>query len=742
MASERRQVKLGFSIWASGQHPAGWRLPEASAHGTFDPGFMRDTARAAERGKLDYYFVGDRVVGLPSSQYEAPNEVLRPEALTLAAFIAAATTHIGIITTVNTTYSDPYTVARAIAELDHLSRGRMAWNIVTGKNEEAAGNYGRESHWDSDRRYSWTSEFIEVVRGLWDTWEDDALVADKGTGQFVDEAKVHRLNYRGRHFSVNGPINIARPPQGHVPMLHAGTSVESHEFGAQYADIRFILLQDFEAAQAYYRNTKAMLANYGRDEDQPLVAGLPVFVAGTAREAHAKFRQVQNLTVGQPNLTKLSDALGVDVTGYPADLPLDQIPELGGLTGRPALIVNRAQHALDDSAPLLGELALYVRRTGGNEVAVGDGPQVADFIERHFEARTTDGFILFPPYLPGPLDAFVDLVVPELQRRGLFRTEYPDHATFREFFGLAKPENQFVAGTLPAAAHPDTEPPTSYRAEHFVTAAELAKLQTDPRPPVVLDVRNANSGPAGRPEYEAGHIPGAVYVDLPTELQGVPEAMGGFSGARPLPPVEQLQDWARAWGISQGDPVVVYDNVSGTKAGRAWFVLRWAGIASVRLLDGGYQAWTADGHPVSTAEPDPVPGDVVLSPGHLPVLDADGAAEFAARGQLYDARGRGQFEAGHIPGATAAPTTDNLTGDGLLQDEPALRARFAALGIDGSQPVGVYCGGGVAGAHELAVLASLGLPAALFVGSFSAWSSDPDRPIETTTVETSDGSEA
>jgi thiosulfate/3-mercaptopyruvate sulfurtransferase len=269
---------------------------------------------------------------------------------------------------------------------------------------------------------------------------------------------------------------------------------------------------------------------------------------------------------------------------------------------------------------------------------------------------------------------------------------------------------------------------TSSRSEHFVTAAELAKLLAGPHPPVVLDVRNANGVPAGRPEYEAGHIPGAVYVDLPTELQGPSE---GFSGARPLPSIGELQARARAWGIRAGDPVVVYDNVAGTKAGRAWFVLRWAGIASVRLLDGGYQAWAGGGHPVSPAEPDPAPGDVVLSPGHLPVLDADQAATYAGRGELYDARGRGQFAAGHIPGAAAAPTTENLTEAGLLKDEQALRDRFAALGVDGSHPVGLYCGGGVAGAHELAVLASLGLPAALFVGSFSAWSSDPARPVET-----------
>jgi FMN-dependent oxidoreductase (nitrilotriacetate monooxygenase family) len=453
MSDERRHVKLGFSIWATGFHPAGWRLPEANAHGTFDPDFLRDTARAAERGKLDFYFIGDRVVGLPASQYESPNEVLRPEALTTAAFIAAVTSRIGIVTTVNTTYADPYTIARATAQLDHLSRGRIAWNIVTGKNEEAAGNFGRSEHWDAEKRYEWASEFIEIARGLWDSWEDDALVADKASGLFIDEQKVHKINYRGRYFSVDGPLNIARPVQGHVPILHAGTSEESHEFGAKYADIRFILLRDTAEAKAYYAETKARLAKYGRaEEEQSIVAGLPVYVAGTAREAHEKFRQIQHLTVVEASLAPLSAALGVDLTGYRLDTPIGEIPELAELTGRPALILDRARHAYGDESPTLRETALFFKRTQGKQVAIGDGGQVADYIEEQFHERTVDGFIIFPPYLPGPLDAFVDLVVPELQRRGLFRTDYGSERTFREFFGLARPANQFTSAPAATAA--------------------------------------------------------------------------------------------------------------------------------------------------------------------------------------------------------------------------------------------------------------------------------------------------
>ncbi len=272
-----------------------------------------------------------------------------------------------------------------------------------------------------------------------------------------------------------------------------------------------------------------------------------------------------------------------------------------------------------------------------------------------------------------------------------------------------------------------TDSASSLRNEHFISAPDLAQLIQSSRPPVLLDVRDQNGVPDGRPAYLAGHLPGAVYVDLPTQLQDQPH---GFSGGRPLPEVADLQANARTWGIHDGDSVVVYDDAFGTKAGRAWFVLRWAGIQDVRLLDGAYRAWVDGGYPISTQVPTPASGDVTLSAGHLPTLEADDAAEHAARGTLFDARGASQYHAGHIPGARLAATSGNLTEAGLLKDEAALRQRFTELGIDVATPIGVYCGGGVAAAHELAVLTSLGIPATLYVGSFSAWSSDPSRPVE------------
>lgn len=271
----------------------------------------------------------------------------------------------------------------------------------------------------------------------------------------------------------------------------------------------------------------------------------------------------------------------------------------------------------------------------------------------------------------------------------------------------------------------------------IVSATDLAREVAGPRPPHLLDVRWQLGGPPGVEAYRAGHLPGAVFVDLNTELAATPSPQ---EGRHPLPDVADLQAAARRWGLRAGAPVVVYDDGPGTSAARAWWLLRWAGVEDVRILDGGLAAWRDQGGPVVTDEPHPEPGDVVLSGGHLPVVDADAVADRARDGLVLDARAaeryRGEVEpvdprAGHIPGAVSAPTTGNVGADGRFLPTDALTARFAALGAQAGAEVTVYCGSGVTAAHQAAALTMAGFTPVLYPGSWSQWSSDPDRPVAT-----------
>ncbi|MDR2723467.1 MAG: sulfurtransferase [Cellulomonadaceae bacterium] len=270
-------------------------------------------------------------------------------------------------------------------------------------------------------------------------------------------------------------------------------------------------------------------------------------------------------------------------------------------------------------------------------------------------------------------------------------------------------------------------------------AAEIADTQEDL---VILDVRwelptGTGEKVDGHADYLAGHIPGAVYVDLDAQL-AAPPAPG--EGRHPLPPIDDLEVAARSWGIHKDSRVVVYDDISGQGAARAWWLLRYGGLTDVRILDGGFEEWEISGHPVDSDEVTVMPGDVTLTPGHMPVLTADQALEWAARGDLLDARGgvryRGEFEpidvkAGHIPGARSAPTGHNLTRDGLFRPAEDLTVRFAAHDVRPGEPVGVYCGSGVTAAHQIAALASIGIEAALYVPSWSGWVGDDNHPVET-----------
>jgi FMN-dependent oxidoreductase (nitrilotriacetate monooxygenase family) len=447
MAEDRRQIHLGFTIWPTGFHPAAWRLPGAQSDGNSNARFLRQAARTAERGKFDFFFIGDRVVGLTSSQFAAPNEVLRPEALTLAAHLSAVTENLGFVATVNTTYAEPYNIARSLATIDHLSGGRIGLNVVTGKNEEAAKNFSREHHWDNDRRYDWATEFIDVLQGLWDSWDDDARIADQERGLFVDEARVHALNYAGEFLRVAGPLNVERPVQGQIPIINAGSSERSRELGARFSDIKFTNSSTLglEGAIASYLDLKGRLPKYGRTaDDQAIIPGTAVYVRETSAAAHEHYRDLQSrlLARGNVDLAKLGAEIGLDLGGVDLEAPIDDVVDVAQASDQGRVIIDKARELFGHDRVTVREVNLSFTRGSWFLEVVGDAKHVADTLEEWFERRAADGFMIFPPTMPEGLESFVDLVVPELQRRGLFRTEYTA-STLRGHFGFSRPESRY-----------------------------------------------------------------------------------------------------------------------------------------------------------------------------------------------------------------------------------------------------------------------------------------------------------
>ncbi|MBJ7383949.1 MAG: NtaA/DmoA family FMN-dependent monooxygenase [Mycolicibacterium sp.] len=453
--SDDRRMHLGLTIWPTGFHPAAWRLPGSHPDGNSNPTLLRDAARTAERGIFDFFFIGDRLVGLTNSQFANPNEVLRPEALTLASHIAAVTTHIGLITTVNTTYSDPYNVARATATIDHLSAGRVGLNIVTGKNVEAARNFGRDQHWDNDRRYDWAAEYIQVLQLLWDSWEDDARVADPTTGQFVDSDRVHQIGFKGEFFTVDGPLNVQRPVQGRLPIINAGASERSRDLGARFSDLRFTNSSTLglDGARAYYADLKSRLPAYGRTaDDQLVIPGVAVYVEETDDAAREQYSELQRLLrTGPSGRAKLSQLFGADLSDLPEGARIGDVVDASALPpdARAALTEATELYGHDDLT--VAELTAAVVRGGMFKEVVGSPTRVADVLEEWFTTGAADGFMIFPPRVPHNIDRFVDLVIPELQRRGLHRREYTG-STLRDHLGLSRPANQFVAAGTTAVA--------------------------------------------------------------------------------------------------------------------------------------------------------------------------------------------------------------------------------------------------------------------------------------------------
>lgn len=428
----RRPLVLGVFLHAAGYHVAGWRHPDAIA-ATEDISHLVDICIEAERGKFQLAFLGD---SLNASSHTAPSQLARLEPLTLLSAIAMRTRHIGLAATASTTYTQPFHVARQFASLDHISRGRAGWNVVTSATPADAANFGMQAHPDATRRYARAEEFVDVVRGLWDTWQDGALIRDKASGQYVDNRKFRPLDHVGEHFQVAGPLNISRSPQGHPVLIQAGASPEGKALAARVADVIFTAQSELSAAQAFYREMKTRVAAHGRHPDSvAILPGIMPIVGRTDAQAQERFQALQALIDTDHAIASLSHRFGVDLSACTLDgyLP-DNLPDTNGFRSRIALLAGIARR----DRLTLRELYRVVAASNGHRLVIGSPDRVADEIQAWHQGSAADGFNIMAPYFPGALTDFVDLVVPVLQQRGLFHLDYPSD-TLRGNLGLARP---------------------------------------------------------------------------------------------------------------------------------------------------------------------------------------------------------------------------------------------------------------------------------------------------------------
>jgi FMN-dependent oxidoreductase (nitrilotriacetate monooxygenase family) len=437
-------MNIGMSIRGLGYHVAAWRHPDVPADGTMRFEHYARSAKAAERGKCDLIFFADGI-GIrerdvpPGSLTRTGYELVELEPMTLLPALSVVTSRIGLVTTASTTYNEPYNLARKFATLDWISNGRAGWNVVTSWSDAEAGNFGRDDQLDYDTRYSRAAEFVDVVRGLWDSWEDDAFILDKENARFYDEHKLHALNHNGRFFRVKGPLNVARPPQGHPVVVQAGASEPGRELAAATADLVYAIHPDKETARVYYADIKQRMDKYGRGRDDlKILPAVRPIVGRTREEAQAKFDELQRLLDPLAGLNKLANAFG-DLSGYPIDEPVPL--EAFGPSGIKSLSRQLAER-VERERPTIRQL--YEQVAGkGSFCLIGTASDIADVMQDWFEHDACDGFNITPTHLPAGCEDFVDLVIPELQRRGIFRTEY-EGTTLRENLGLKPPANRFV----------------------------------------------------------------------------------------------------------------------------------------------------------------------------------------------------------------------------------------------------------------------------------------------------------
>ncbi|EPR9360690.1 LLM class flavin-dependent oxidoreductase [Acinetobacter baumannii] len=437
-----RKIRLGAFIPATGQHVAAWRLPNAIPERHLDFDYLKEQAQIAERGLFDAYFLADGLsVNFGSHEkVGVSSKVAGFEPVTLFSALSTVTKNIGFIATASTTYEEPYLLARKFASLDHISHGRAGWNVVTSASANAAYNFGYEQQPAHATRYERADEYVDLVQKLWDSWEDDAFVYNKESGVFYDAEKLHHPNHKGKHLSVKGALNVPRPPQGYPVIVQAGSSEPGRDLASKYAEVIFTAHQELASAQEFYRDVKGRLAKYGRTPDQLLILpGVSAFVAKTEAEAREKYEQVTQLIRPEAGLSLLSGLAGsLDLSQYDLDGPFPDLPETESHVSRRALILDIARK----NNFTIRQLYEWIAGVRGHWQLIGSVEQVADQLQEWFENEAADGFNVLPP-TPDSLNDFVDLVVPELQRRGLFRTAY-EGKTLRENLGLARPENQYV----------------------------------------------------------------------------------------------------------------------------------------------------------------------------------------------------------------------------------------------------------------------------------------------------------
>jgi N-acetyl-S-(2-succino)cysteine monooxygenase len=430
MSAAKRQMHLGVFVLGTGNHSAGWRY-EGAATSHMQLPVMQEIARIAERGKFDLVFISDSMWMDPGDH---PSFLCRFEPTTLITALSMCTSRVGLGATVSTSFNEPFNVARVFGSIDHISGGRAAWNVVTTSNLKAHLNYGLDDQLDHELRYQRAEEFVDVVTGLWDCWEDDAIVADKATGQYVNAAKVRPLDHKGRFFTVKGPLNMARCPQGHPVIIQAGGSPSGLELAARTADVVFSVVQELEPAKKAYADLKGRMAKFGRHpEALSVLPGVMPIIGQSAAEAREKLAKLQSFLTPSNAAVLVASRIGYDVSGHDLDAPVPPPPpSQGGRTFHNVLyeMAKREKMTLRD----LYNLTAAAR---GHWVLCGTPQTIADTLEEWFVESAADGYNVLPPYFPGAFDDFFDLVVPELQRRGLFRTEY-EGTTLRDHFGLQR----------------------------------------------------------------------------------------------------------------------------------------------------------------------------------------------------------------------------------------------------------------------------------------------------------------